>query len=353
VTSSARGENRRPVRTATAEGIHDPLREALAGVSLPRVEVERRVHMEYANRDIGPALAAANQRGTRWQLDGRLGEGGWGGAWRVRDAAGGVAVLKCVWDHDWRGRLASAARVVDTLYARGAPVPRFLASGHIPGVGTWYLQELIDGARVDALDCALVGDVVAFTDLQAGGQDSAVELFDWSAHAAAQIAEDPAGDLARAAGHDERLAVVAAWLAQQPAGRPVDLVHGDLLASQLLARNGRLAGVVDWDGAGRGERAQDLALLFYNAHAQADRLDRPLDDAVVEGLARAAIERTQSAAFGRYLAWEALQTVGFVLAHNTRHVEWRVSLALRTIARYGRLAGVNELARLPVTWSRP
>jgi hypothetical protein len=86
-----------------------------------------------------------------------------------------------------------------------------------------------------------------------------------------------------------------------------------------------------------------LALLFYNAHAQADRLKMPLDDVVVDGLALAAIERGSSVAFGRHLAWEALRAVGFVLACNPRHADWRVSLALRSIARYAGLAGVREL----------
>jgi hypothetical protein len=312
----------------------------------PAVQEERHVRADYASRDIGPALAAVNQNGGSWELAGRLGRGAWGGAWRCRNAAGFVAVLKCVWDTDWRARLESASRAVDLLHVRGAPVPRFLSFGYATDVGTWSLQEMLGGSAVSLLDAGLAQDVIAFNSLQVDVDDASERLFDWCRYVGHKIAEDPAGELARAARHDVRLAEATAWLRDQPRGRASDVVHGDLLATQLLARDGRLVAVVDWDAAGMGERAQDLALLFYNAFAQADRQGVPVDDEVVSLIARAVSAGGDDAVFGRYLAWEALSAVGFVLAHNPRHVEWRASLAVRTLARYGELADVHELAAL-------
>jgi hypothetical protein len=105
------------------------------------VNVERSVRADYASRDIGPALAAANERGGSWELVGRLGHGAWGGAWRVRDAAGRVAVLKCVWDTDWRGRLESASCAVELLYERGAPADPPPSPSLADAVATWYSRR--------------------------------------------------------------------------------------------------------------------------------------------------------------------------------------------------------------------
>src|SRR5436190_11982070 len=90
----------------------------------------------------------------------------------------GVAVLKCVWDVDWRGRLESASCAVELLYERGAQVPRFLMFGYASNTGTWSLQEPLDGTAVSILDAGLVRDVVAFNELQAGARDGAGRLFD-------------------------------------------------------------------------------------------------------------------------------------------------------------------------------
>ncbi len=49
--------------------------------------------------------------------------------------------------------------------------------------------------------------------------------------------------------------------ALEVADEPVDerVVHGDLIPGNLLVDDDRLAAVIDWGGAGRGDPAQDLA----------------------------------------------------------------------------------------------
>ena len=62
-----------------------------------------------------------------------------------------------------------------------------------------------------------------------------------------------------------------------------DAVHGDFHHENLLTRDGRITGVIDWDGAGRGDRRFDLVTLRFGlrpdkstAGARA-RLDAILD----------------------------------------------------------------------------
>jgi aminoglycoside phosphotransferase (APT) family kinase protein len=54
-----------------------------------------------------------------------------------------------------------------------------------------------------------------------------------------------------------------AWGHQLPAG---DLVHGDLNLTNVLADDGEIIGVVDWDDVGVGCRATDLAGLLLDWH---------------------------------------------------------------------------------------
>ena len=59
----------------------------------------------------------------------------------------------------------------------------------------------------------------------------------------------------------DRRAVAAAWEAavEAPAWDGVRVpIHADLLPPNLLVRAGRLAGVIDWGGAGAGDPANDL-----------------------------------------------------------------------------------------------
>lgn len=70
-----------------------------------------------------------------------------------------------------------------------------------------------------------------------------------------------------------------------------DAVHCDYQPTNLLSDRGRLTGVVDWDGAGRGDRRLDLVTLRFGIHtipADPDvtrRLDQILDSLPAQVLA--------------------------------------------------------------------
>ena len=299
---------------------------------------ERPVRADFADRSVKPVLAAVRERALEYSLVRKLPDGAWG-AWLVVDGRGSHAVLKCVWDADWSHRLAGAARVVDALAARGARVPRYLLSGYEPGLGTWYVQEYVPGERVRTLTPALVADVIDFNALQAGLAKEAPGAFDWPARLARRLYDDAAPE--------RRFPEAAAALrALEPLfepyrGRPLggeDVVHGDFLVTQLLADAGRLVSVVDWDAAGCGDRGQDLAMLFYNAFANADRLGEEPPGAAVSLLGRRALGVCGAEAFGVYVASAALDALRFVAERNPKHVAWRASLATRAAAAYRRLA---------------
>jgi aminoglycoside phosphotransferase (APT) family kinase protein len=60
-------------------------------------------------------------------------------------------------------------------------------------------------------------------------------------------------------------------------------VHLDFQPDNVLAAGGTLTGVVDWDGAGRGDRRLDLVTLRFGLVNRAERdvvarLDAILDD---------------------------------------------------------------------------
>jgi hypothetical protein len=57
-----------------------------------------------------------------------------------------------------------------------------------------------------------------------------------------------------------------------------DLVHFDFHPGNVLTENGELTGVVDWDGATRGDRHLDLVTLRFTLTGRAPHLTGPLDD---------------------------------------------------------------------------
>ncbi len=116
----------------------------------------------------------------------------------------------------------------------GGPVPRFLGSGLVYDV-SWVLEEARPGTRPVTLSASLLEDVVGF------------------------LAGLPQGTGAQPA--DRLLAVLTslmpewvpaaeeltATIATELEGWPSVAAHGDFWRGNLLEREGRLSGVVDWD----------------------------------------------------------------------------------------------------------
>ncbi|GIF77379.1 aminoglycoside phosphotransferase family protein [Asanoa siamensis] len=163
------------------------------------------------------------------------------------------------------------------------PIPAPLAQGR-PGAGypwPWSVNRWLDGdtARHDT-----VGDLTGFavdlagflTALQAvdtGGEPAAGRHSFWRGAALDHYDDETRAAIAALDGRVDAAAATAEWVAALDAtwqGRPV-WFHGDVAGGNILVRDGRLAGVIDFGTSGVGDPACDtvIAWTFLDAPARA------------------------------------------------------------------------------------
>jgi aminoglycoside phosphotransferase (APT) family kinase protein len=180
----------------------------------------------------------------------------------------GLVIVKASANPFAAARAAWAPQALAALAGRGYPVPKMLWHGLLDE--RWFLVvlERLPGEPLRTLDDSALDALLALVELQRdlgvdpGGWDSAewIErvLFDrwegwWEA------AEAAAPETCRRL----HAFVEPARGYRLPGG---DLVHGDLNLSNVLAEEGTITGVVDWDAIGYGSRASDLAGLLFDWH---------------------------------------------------------------------------------------
>ena len=159
----------------------------------------------------------------RWVVESRLSGGMQGGAWRVRGPADTVAVLKWI-----TVEAADAAAVVEHARACGYPTPAWLDHGTTDDGRSWCVQDLVEGTPMGNLDVA--------------GAELIVELV-----ALERTITPP---------------TMRGWPAL---GRLDELVHSDLNVQNILLRDGKVAGVIDFDEAACGCAVLDLLSPAVNA----------------------------------------------------------------------------------------
>jgi aminoglycoside phosphotransferase (APT) family kinase protein len=86
-----------------------------------------------------------------------------------------------------------------------------------------------------------------------------------------------------------------------------DLVHLDFHPGNVLVDDGRITGVIDWDGATRGDRHLDLVNLRFMLAATAPHLVGMVD----ERLTLISAGRRE-----RYWAHHALRAVDWAIRHH-------------------------------------
>ena len=114
-------------------------------------------------------------------------------------------------------------------------VPRPLGLGETAGAA-WSTETVMSGRHVQALDGALLGDVVAFLATLPDGSVEATAVDDHLAEVADFFPE-----------HAAALRDIAASGRRWGAGLRPTLIHGDLWLNNIFATDGRLSAVFDWD----------------------------------------------------------------------------------------------------------
>lgn len=215
------------------------------------------------------------------------------------------------------GDPSRGAAALAHLAAQTLPAPRLLATGEAAGA-SWTLETLLPGARPEAVSAELARDVAAVCHaLPDGSGPPGSPRRDLEALAAAL---PDRADALRALAHDLRPDLRAL---------PSVMRHGDLWAGNLLADEGRLSGVVDWDAWDPGAvPGADLLHL----HATGRRIDercelgeiwerRPWRDdgyrSLLAGAAPSVPEHVVS------IAWWAAEINGTVSRHPARAVDDR------------------------------
>lgn len=232
------------------------------------------------------ALLAALRRehGVELRVSGSL-DGGEVGAARVRWPDGREGVLKWRADYALAEMAAGPLAAAEALRERGYPVPATQLAVQV-GADVVTVQELLPGKKIDYMDESLFEQALALNALHVG----ALAGRDDVSRNRMYLCEDGPGYClhgplrrfsARTAELEARIARIGMRFPDRLPGD--DVVHQDFHPGNLLAHDGRITGVIDWDGAGRGDARFDLVTLRFGIHpagaepAVVARLDALLD----------------------------------------------------------------------------
>lgn len=227
--------------------------------------------------DAGQLVQALHaETGIRLVVEGPC-AGGEVGASYVRWDDGRRSVLK--WRPDSqvaelrRGPLA----VSEAARAAGIPAPATELAEQV-GQAVVMVQELLPGTKIDRLDASTLEQALQLNQKQAGLLENrpdipAVQLY---------LQQDGPGFCLHEPlrQHSRRSAQLERSISQIVAtSSGNDAVHLDFHPGNLLAQDGTITGLVDWDGAGRGDRRLDLVTLRFGVHRRSDpEVTRRLDD---------------------------------------------------------------------------
>jgi aminoglycoside phosphotransferase len=255
---------------------------------------------------------------TPYTLVGRFAGGAGTGAFELRDPHGGSWVLKAAepgaLDFD------RAARTTAVLRRRGYPAPETVARGSVDGI-TYAVAERLPGAPLTGLDEAHVPAVLRLVDLQAGaGLDDAPP---WVDALVSTVLEGRVGYCEVATLRRELPALLdhVQQIAAGSAGLTVptdDVVHYDFAPPNVLAVDGVISGVIDWEGSTTGDAAFDLVTQAFYA----------FDETVRDRFLAAACDRTEPDALRLYVAHLTLRQLDWSLRNDTRDVvDWYLGIS--------------------------
>jgi aminoglycoside phosphotransferase (APT) family kinase protein len=158
------------------------------------------------------------------------------------------------------------------------PVPMPVAKG-VPGVGypyPWLVYPWIEGEdlqHVGGLDLNQTArDVAAFVVALQNAHLGDQPPLGARAGTLALLDQEARWAIGRLGGFDvdRVMSIWDAALRAEEWGKPPVWTHGDLLAANVIMRDGRLAGVIDWSGTGIGDPACDAQLAWFFPPEQRD-----------------------------------------------------------------------------------
>jgi hypothetical protein len=169
--------------------------------------------------------------------------------------------------------------LLDLARAAGVPTARYELSARIDGARV-VVQQRLPGTPPAAVDADLVHSMITLNLRLTGLLTSypaarAVDLF-LTADGPGFCLHEPLRE------HSKRSSRLLDWIhevgksAPEPDGD--DLVHLDYHPGNILVSGGRISGVIDWDGACRGDRRLDLVTLLFDLAWRAPHLTGPLDE---------------------------------------------------------------------------
>ncbi|MGH3601946.1 MAG: phosphotransferase [Pseudonocardiaceae bacterium] len=155
--------------------------------------------------------------------------------------------------------------VIDRLRELGYPAPRIELAVQLQDVVV-LVQELLPGRKIDHLDAGLLEQGLVLNGLQAGALAARPEVRPLDLH----LREDGPGFCLHGPlrAYSRRSARLQQWVAEAGVVHPStlagdDAIHFDFHPGNLLEQAGRVSGVVDWDGACRGDHRFDLVTLRF------------------------------------------------------------------------------------------
>lgn len=273
-------------------------------------------------------------RDLGFELGARAEAGESEGAWFATAAGGAPVVLKFFPDPGVAARYEVLLPALDILRTRGAPVPRY---PHVHVVDGWTVsaQEVLPGASEDNPTPDMIDEVVGCVGAMAGIPCAlpAPGGRPWGesvVHALRGGSGDRANHEPLRTGGSRTAAILAriraVGAAADPAWFPADgLAHLDLHTDNLLAgEDGRLTGMIDWEGACGGDPRFDLVRFFFDL----DGHDQPVWEVLEATGIEPEVTRT-------YVAFHALRCTSWALERRPADVPRQLARAERTLARYG------------------
>jgi len=276
---------------------------------------------------IQEALTAFNDKlGTGYALVEKADTGA-SSAFFVSDGRGPLRVFKWVSTEDFTSQLKCAGEIAQRVRMPQTRVPRHERYAYMPGIGTAYTQEYVPGIPAPYPTTRVVEQMLRLSERFKGqavpGSDDPSQVVRET------VLEDAQGWQATVKGFSRQGSGLVQEFQRLVApyesfrGRTTDIVHGNFTHHNALIEAVRiggdsaphdshqLEGYVNWETAGRGDRAYDQARLLFDVYVSWPELRHPPEPAAVKMLTDRIVETSGVAALNVYTAYWSLQLAAF------------------------------------------